>query len=76
MHIERRVLHVVADVIGIGTGVRLPLLDRARRSRMGACVIDRLTGFQQLNRAIDALGFVRRLRIDANGQKQARENRT
>ena len=55
--VERRVLHVVADVVGIGLGVFLALLETSGGPGMRAGVVDRLPLFQELDRAVDVLGL-------------------
>ncbi len=55
--VERRVLHVVADVVGVGLRVFLALLEAAFGAGMRAGVINRLTLPEQFDGAVDVLGL-------------------
>ena len=67
--VERRVLHVVADVVGPRLSVFHPLLEAAFCSFMRARVVDRLTVLEQLDRLVDSL-WRRRLRGRAGDDEE------
>jgi hypothetical protein len=53
-HVEGAVLHADIDVVGPGLGVLSALLVGQHVAGMRAVVVDRLTGFQELDGAVDA----------------------
>ena len=59
LDIERRVFHVVADVIGERLRVFDALFEGAGRARMRPGVVNRLAIRQQLKRSVDVLRLVR-----------------
>ena len=57
LDVEGRVLHVVADVIGIGLGIFDALFERARRAGMRARVINGLALLEKLDGPVDVFRF-------------------
>jgi hypothetical protein len=58
-HIEWRMFHVVADVVGERLRVFDALFERSPRARMRPGVVNRLAIRQQLKRSVDVLWLVR-----------------
>ena len=68
--VERRVLHVVADVVGVGLRVLDALLEVPLGAFVGSGVVDRLPLFEQLDRTIDPLRSWRIVRMRRDDQER------